>query len=341
MPELRQNPATKEWVIIATERAKRPEDFPQTRQEEAAPEKSDKCPFCEGNENLTPKETLSYRAYGTKPDSPGWWIRIVPNKFAALVPQGKTERSQINDFFRYMDGIGEHEVLIEHPKHNKNIAIMEQKQVEEIFLAYRERYIYLSNDPRFEMILIFKNHGAAAGTSVKHPHSQIIATPITPSHTRNRIEEAMRYFDDTGECVYCRMIKEEIESKKRIVLETDNFVAFEPFASRSPFETWILPKRHHASFCSISKDQSKELAYMAKHTLGKIYTSLKDPDYNYVINSAPVHEKGIEYYHWHMQILPRITAVAGFELGSGIYINTVIPEAAAKFLREAPNCLPC
>ena len=333
MPELRQSPASKEWVIIATERAQRPTEF---RGEEPLPENEhDKnCPFCPGNEDKTPKEILAYRTYGTKPNTTGWWIRIIPNKFPALVLDGDPHREKIDDFYRHMVGLGEHEVIIESQKHNATIATMDDKQVEEIFLAYRERYITLSKDPRFEMIIIFKNHGKAAGTSVKHPHSQVIATPITPLHVRQRIEEAMRFFDDNGECVYCSMIKKEREMQERIVLETDNFIAFVPYASRSPFETWILPKTHQTSFVYISPEGTKELAYIVKRSLGKIFVGLKNPDYNAVIYSSPCHEKDVEYYHWHMKITPRVAAVAGFEMGSGMYINTVIPENAAEYLRS-------
>jgi UDPglucose--hexose-1-phosphate uridylyltransferase len=334
MPELRQNPATKEWVIISTERAKRPEEFGSGELEEKGNGGKNHCPFCEGNETTTPPEIMAFRTYGTKPDSPGWWIRVIPNKFPALVPQGSQTRVRDLDFFSYMDGLGQHEVIVDSPSHNLHIATMEQKQVEEIFLAYRERYIALCTDARFELISIFKNHGKGAGTSIVHPHSQVIATPITPSHIRHRIEEAMRFFDDNGKCVYDVMIAKEMQFKERIVLESDNFLSFEPFASRSPFETWVIPKKHSSSFASISPELSKELAYVMKQTLGKLYKGLNNPDYNYVIRSTPCHETNEEYFHWHVMILPRVAAVAGFELGSGIYINTVIPEKAAKYLRE-------
>jgi len=333
MPELRQNPATKDWVIIATERAKRPEEIGAGTVKQP-PNKIEACPFCVGHEGRTPSEIMAYRTYGTQKNSPGWWIRIIPNAFPALIPQGAPERSKIEDFFTYMDGLGEHEVIIESPDHHQTIATMEPKQVEEIFLAYRERYQTLSRDPRYEMVLLFKNHGIAAGTSLHHPHSQIIATPITPIHVRNRIEAAMHFFDDNGTCVYCEMVAKELKLKERMVMESENFVAFEPFASRAPFETWVMPKKHHSSFEIISAEDTKELAFIMRSVLGKLHVSLNNPDYNYVIRSAPVHEKGVEYYHWHIMILPRVSAVAGFELGSGIYINTVIPEAAAKFLRE-------
>jgi len=334
MPELRQNTATKEWVIIATERAKRPEEFGDGPIVETSEAVKNHCPFCEGNETMTPKEVLAFRTYGTKPNSPGWWVRVVPNAYPALAPQGSPARVKEMDFFNYMDGLGEHEVIIESPKHDIHIATMEEKQVEEIFLAYRERYNVLCEDPRFELITIFKNHGKEAGTSIKHPHSQLIATPIVPSHIRHRVEEAMRYFDDSGKCVHCDMIEKERKCGERVIFETDNFIVFEPFAARSPFETAVLPKKHSACFGTVTPETSKELAFTMKKILQKIYKGLNNPDYNFVITSSPCHESNEEYFHWHIVIIPRVAAVAGFELGSGIYINTVIPEKAAKYLRE-------
>jgi UDPglucose--hexose-1-phosphate uridylyltransferase len=334
MPELRQNPATKEWVIIAFERAKRPEDVHPP----SVPAATDRanCPFCPGNELMTPGEILAYRDAGSQPDTAGWWVRIIPNKFPALTPKGNPERIKIDDYFSRMDGLGRHEVLIESPDHETPLALMDRKQVEEIFFAYRDRFISLSKDPRFEMILIFKNHGVAAGTSLFHPHSQIVATPVTPINIRHRLEEAMHYFDDNGKCVYCDMIIKEKKAKERIIMETDNFIALEPFASSSPFETWILPKRHDSSFAYILPEVTKELAHVMRSVLLKIYRILNNPDFNYVIRSAPLHENVLEYYHWFVQIFPRVSTTAGFELGSGIYINTVIPEIAAKFLCESP-----
>ncbi|MFA5035228.1 MAG: galactose-1-phosphate uridylyltransferase [Candidatus Margulisiibacteriota bacterium] len=334
MPELRQNPATREWVIIATERAKRPEDLGSGICPTSESSRQN-CPFCPGKESLTPGEILAYREFGTQIDTPGWWIRIIPNKFAALAPDSRNrDRTKVLDFYSMMNGLGEHEVIIESPNHDQTIATMEEKQVEELFLAYRERYITLSKDPQFEMIIIFKNHGIAAGTSLHHPHSQLIATPITPMHIRHRLDESMRYFDDNGKCVYCVMIEKERQAKERVIMETDNFIAISPFAARSPFETKVYPKKHASSFDSILTSDAKELAYVMRTVLKKLYISLNNPDYNFVINSAPCHEKDVEYYHWNIQILPRVSAMAGFELGSGIYINTVIPEEAAKYLRS-------
>ena len=332
MPQLRQSPATKEWVIVATDRAKRPEEF-QVAKEKEPPEAVKTCPFCAGHESLTPPEIFAYRTYGTKPDTPGWWIRVTPNKYPALIPAGDVKRIRSEEFYRYMDGVGSHEVIIESPEHDKSMATMEQKQVEEIFLAYKERYSALKKDPRFEMILIFKNHGWEAGTSIRHPHSQIVAMAVTPNHIRHYIEEAMRYFDDNGECVYCNIIKKELMNE-RVILGTDNFIAFIPFAARSPFEIWVLPRKHCSSFERISEMETKELGFLMRQILGKVHKGLKDPAYNFMILSAPCHEEDLEYFHWHIQIVPRVAAVAGFEMGSGMYINTVIPEEAAEYLRE-------
>ncbi len=332
MPELRQNPATKEWVIIATERSRRPEEFQISKEGEAQNSKY-LCPFCEGNESLTPNEIFAYRTYGTKPDTPGWWIRVVPNKFPALEPTGTINRTLSESFFRLMDGVGSHEIVVEGTDHNRSMATMEQKQVEEIFLAYKERYTILKKDPRFEMILIFKNHGREAGTSIKHSHSQIIAGPVTPNHIRHYIEESMRFFDDNGKCVYCVILEKEL-SNSRVIMQTDNFIAFVPFAARSPFEITVMPKKHDSAYGHITDAAAKELGYVMRQTLAKIYKGLNDPAYNFMILSAPCHEEDLEYFHWYIQIIPRVAAVAGFEMGTGIYINTVIPEEAAKFLRE-------
>jgi UDPglucose--hexose-1-phosphate uridylyltransferase len=333
MSELRQSPATKEWVIIATERAKRPDDFSKKTEEPVKkPAYDAKCPFCHGNENLCTPEVFAYREKGTAPNTKGWTLRVVPNKFAALYP-GELIRSS-NNFFKSMTGIGVHEVVVETPEHHLTMGTMSVEQIERVISAYNERYHAISEDKRMDLITIFRNNGKSAGTSLEHPHSQIIASPIVPVHIRYKIQEAVRYFDDTGRCVYCDAIKEELATKDKIVAETKEFVVIEPFASRTPFETWIVPKRHDASFKNINTTEKKDLAKVLRETLGKLYVGLNDPSYNLMIHSAPRQEDPADYYHWHIQIVPRITTPAGFELGSGIYINVVKPEDAAKFLRE-------
>lgn len=333
MPQLRQDPTTKEWVIIATERSKRPHDFKKAKPSIEKPSYKENCPFCPGNEHLTPHETLAYRK-GGPPDGKGWWVRVIPNKFPALTPEGSLERKEEKGFFRLMDGVGVHEVVIGSPIHNQLFPLMDEFQVSETLLAYRERYLALKEDPRIKLIIIFKNHGQAAGTSLEHTHSQIVGTAVVPSNIRTKLQTAARHYDDHGVCVYCEMIKEELTFKKRIVMETDRFVVLHPFASRSPFETWILPKDHNASFGSIKMEDSKQFAQILKTTLFKIYSELNDPDYNYVIHTAPVKDETEDYYHWHLQIIPRLTTTAGFEMGSGMYINVSFPEETAQFMRE-------
>jgi UDPglucose--hexose-1-phosphate uridylyltransferase len=278
---------------------------------------------------------MAYRK-GGPPNGPGWWVRAVPNKFSALVPDGSISRRGEDGLFRKMDGVGQHEVIIESPRHNQCIALMENKQVEEILLAYRERYLTLREDPRFKLIIIFKNHGRGAGTSIEHPHSQLVATPIVPLNIRHRFEKAASHFDDEGTCVYCDIIREGLRVPTRLIMETHRFVIFHPFASRAPFETWILPKEHQSSFGRISMADAKEFAGVLRTTLFKLYKGLNNPDYNYIIHTAPTKDEYAEYFHWHLQILPRLVTPAGFELGTGIFINTALPEETATFMRNLP-----
>ena len=333
MPQLRQDPTTKEWVIIASERAKRPDNFKKIEPAIQKPSFKEDCPFCPGNEHLTPPETLAYRSSGPA-NCKGWWVRVVPNKFSALSPEGSLERKEEKGFFRMMDGVGFHEVVIENPLHNQLLPLMEDKQMEEILLAYRERYLTLKEDSRNKLIILFKNHGMAAGTSLEHTHSQLVGTAVVPSNIRKKLEEATRYYDDRGRCVYCDLIQQEINFGRRIVMDTEQFVVLQPFASRLPFETWILPKTHQASFGLISIEDSKRFARVLKTALLKLHSKLNNPDYNYVIHTAPIKDEQEDYYHWHLQIVPRLTTPAGFEMGSGIYINVSFPEETAQFLRE-------
>ena len=235
MSQLRQDRTTKEWVIIAAERAKRPHDFKKVEPRIEMPSYKADCPFCPGNEHLTPPETLAYRN-GGPPNSKGWWVRVVPNKFPALVPEGSLERTEEKGFFRMMDGVGVHEVVIGSPIHNQRFPFLDDKQVEELLLAYRERYLALRGDERIKLIIIFKNHGKGAGTSLEHTHSQIVGTGIVPSNIRRKLEEASRYYDDHGCCVYCDLIEEELSIGKRIIMENEKFVVLHPFASRFPLK---------------------------------------------------------------------------------------------------------
>ncbi len=329
MSEFRQNMASKEWVIVAPLRGKRPSDFIKiiAKREPLPPHKAD-CPFCRGNETQTPQ------AVYIKPESGDWRLRVVPNKFAALQPDTAAVRTHVGAFMS-ANGYGVTEVVIETPEHNKTIVTMELSEVSAILTAYRERFDQISQNKNINLITIFRNYGPLAGTSLEHPHSQIIATPLVPPHIRNQIEKSILYHDETGRCVYCDILAEELLQKDRIVLENDSFVAFCPWSARTPFETRIYPKRHAASFLSITEKEIGDLAWILRAMLAKIYNTLQNPDYNYVLHCAPVDELHTRCLHWYFILIPKIGTPAGFEIGSGIYINTVPPEDSARFLREA------
>ena len=332
MPEIRQDVTTREWVIIASERAKRPDDFKKSFDRTEQKSLVTHCPFCPGNEGLTPKE-LHRQSVAVRVNGADWGLRVVPNLFAALIPEGSLSRIVEGSLFHRLDGVGQHEVVIETPFHNRFLFDMEDAEVYSIIDAYRHRFAQLKADGRFKLILIFKNHGKTAGTSLEHPHSQIIATPVVPAYIRNKYEIATAYFDDTERCVYCDVVHEEMKLETRLILRTDFFVAFHPFASRSPFETWIAPLKHRSSFGRITDEEAADFAHVLRIVLKKLYVGLGNPDFNYVIHTAPLTDEDKHYYLWHMQILPKLTTPAGFELGSGMSINIALPEETAEFMR--------
>ena len=327
MPEFRQNMVSKEWVIIATERAKRPDQFLQKKEEKKTiPLHREDCPFCPGNESKTPPSLFSIEKNGV------WTLRVVPNKFAALQSHLTTKRKHEGRFLK-ADGFGIAEVVIETPYHNRTIATMDLEEVKNTVMAYKERYIALSKIGQIDLITIFRNYGERAGTSLEHPHSQIIATPIVPPHVRNPLYQSQLACDTFGDCIYCGMMEEERRQQARVVKETKYFLVLCPFASRSPFETRIYPKTHRSSFISISDEESIDFACVLQDTLKRLSIGLNDPDYNYIIRSAPVEDCDVKYHHWYAVIVPKLTTLAGFEIGTGIYINTTLPEQCAEFLR--------
>ena len=328
MPQLRQNPLNKEWVIISTERAKRPNQLVKKRDEtKRLPSYSNTCPFCPGNEHMAPPETLRIARKGK------WQVRAIPNKYAALSSEGEVSR-KLEGLKRSVSGVGVHEVIIETPDHSLTTALLKEEDIELITQCYHERYLAISKDPRIDLVTIFKNYGEAAGSSLEHSHSQLIATPIISPEVRRRMEDAMHFYDDEGQCLFCKVIEEELAEHIRIIQETEHFVAFIPYASLSPFALWIFPRRHTASFGQIRPDEILDFARILRTVLTKLYYGLGDPDYNYVIRSAPSENRYSRYFHWYVSLIPRLTRVAGFELGSGIYINSTLPEANADFLRN-------
>jgi UDPglucose--hexose-1-phosphate uridylyltransferase len=327
MPELRYNILTREWVIIATERAKRPEDFAKKEKEKKVlPPYVATCPFCPGNEKLTPPATH------VVPDTSSWRVRVTPNKFAAVSQEGERKR-KIVGIRRAVTGVGIHEVIVETPDHSKTTALLSDGEVETIIETYLNRFKFASQDPRIEQITIFKNHGDAAGTSLEHPHSQMIGTPVMTTQLRDRLFSALEHFDEFGECIFCRVLDQEQREGTRIVLETEHFVSFIPYATLTPFSILIMPRRHMACFVELSEAEIADLARNLRRTLGKLYKGLDNPDFNYVVRTAPKEYMGVKYYHWYVSIIPRLTKMAGFELGSGMFINTALPEENASFLR--------
>ncbi|HOE97413.1 MAG TPA: galactose-1-phosphate uridylyltransferase [Candidatus Sumerlaeota bacterium] len=329
MPEFRKDPVTGRWVIIATERAKRPAAFPVKRQPTHS---NEECPFCPRREHMTPPEVLAYRQPGTDHNEAGWWLRVVPNKFPALVSGEPVKRSGDGMYDR-INGMGMHEVVIETPRHDEHVGDMEVKMVEEIIWAYRDRTVEMRKDPRLEYVMIFKNHLREAGASIDHPHSQIIATPIVPKRVQEEIDGAQRYFDYKERCVFCDMIDQEKKDQMRLVAENELFIAFLPYASRFPFECSIMPKEHTSFFHDIQKNEVTEFAKVLKETMSRLKNVLDDPAFNWILHTTPLRETENGYYHWHMEIIPKLSQPAGFEWGTGFYINPFPPEDAARILK--------
>ncbi|HKB10010.1 MAG TPA: galactose-1-phosphate uridylyltransferase [Vicinamibacterales bacterium] len=329
MPELRRDPVSGRWVIISTDRQKRPNDF---RIEKPATIGRDQCPFCPGREAMTPPEVLSYRQNGGAANAPGWELRVVPNKFPALQVEGTLDREGEGMFDR-MNGIGAHEVIIETPDHDRPIAAMSEPEIERVLWAYRERIFDLKRDFRLKYLLVFKNHGGAAGATLDHPHSQLIALPVIPDFVRQELDGARRHFELKERCVFCDMVRQELRDGRRIVQENADIVAIAPYAPRFAFETWLLPKAHGSRFEQTPRHVSESLARLLKAVLQRLDRALESPPWNLVLHTAPASEEA-ESYHWHVEIMPRLTRVAGFEWGTGFYINPTAPEEAAKVLRS-------
>lgn len=328
MPELRKDPILGRWIIIAKERGKRPSDFivgPSSQ-------KGGFCPLCPGNEQTTPPEVLRYGST-RKANSPGWQVRVVPNKYPALVIEGDLHKEG-EGLYDKMSGIGAHEVIIESPDHDASFSSMSPDQLLPIFLAYRDRIIDLSRDPRFKYVMIFKNSGQAAGASLEHPHSQLIALPILPRMIVSELAGSNSYYQYKDRCVYCDIIRQEIKEELRVVCQNDYFLAITPYAPRSPFEMWILPKTHSADYRQQEEQSFQALAEIFSEIMWRLEASIPGVPFNFVLHTAPLRSETMKHYHWHFEIMPKLTKFAGFEWGSGFYINPTPPEDAARYLRE-------
>ncbi|MDD5238061.1 MAG: galactose-1-phosphate uridylyltransferase [Candidatus Omnitrophica bacterium] len=337
MPELRKDPIIGRWVIIATDRAKRPDQFSGQQQDNAEKE----CPFCEGSEQATPPEIYAVRHRNTVSNTPGWELRVVPSIAPFLRIEGELERRG-KGLYDLMNGIGAHEIVIETNQHIANMADLNEDQISKVITCYIDRLNDLEKDHRFKYVLIFKNYGWTAGAGrIKHSRSQLIAMPVNLKRVKEELAGARAYYDYHERCIFCDLIKQELASKDRLITDIDGFIAITPFAARFPFEVWILPKKHSPDFTSLGINERLDLARTLKTVLAKLKKGLNDPSYNYVFHTAPFRRQKIGYwktidhdYHWHIEIIPRLTRVAGFEWGTGFYICPLPPEDAAKFLRD-------
>jgi UDPglucose--hexose-1-phosphate uridylyltransferase len=329
VPELRKDPVVGRWVIISTERARRPSDFPI----QPVHAQGGNCVFCPRNESKTPPEILAVRSPDSQTNGPGWSLRVVPNKFPALRIEGELEPAGEGLYDR-MNGVGAHEVVIETTEHAATLATLPADAVADVLLAYRERMVDLKKDPRFEYILVFKNHGAAAGASLEHPHSQLIATPIIPIMVSEELKGAAEYYGMKERCVWCDVVHQERRSRGRVIMEAHGFVALAPFAPRFPFETWILPTRHHSAFEETGVEDLRGLAEVLGEFLRRMDRVLQRPPYNFMLHTGPLRDGPLEHFHWHLEIIPKLTNVAGYEWGSGFFINPTPPEDAAAALRD-------
>ncbi|MFC2056172.1 galactose-1-phosphate uridylyltransferase [Chloroflexota bacterium] len=331
MSELRQDPTTKEWVIMAPERARRPQQTPKGKRAKALPDWDKSCPFCPGNEKQTPGEVFRIPASS---EHSNWDVRVVPNMFAALNTEVSKPWIEEGRLTRGMNGFGVHEVIIESSSHNTTIALMTYQQVEKVLTAYQQRYNALKKNQQLKFITIFKNHGPESGTSLVHPHSQLVATPIMTPYYHRRFDVAVDYYADTGRCLYCDVLIGEIENGKRIITETEQFIVFNPYASRVSYETWIIPKGHYSSFGLFPASGLSELSIVLKDTLFCLYNELDNPAFNLMVDTTITEDEDDPYYHWHIRIVPRVSLIAGFEIGSGIYITSMLPEETAQLMRQ-------
>lgn len=293
---------------------------------------------------MTPPEILAVRKEDTSADGPGWSVRVVPNKYPALGIEGDLDRRGLG-IFDTMNGVGAHEVIIESPDHDIPLSELSDQHVERILLTWQDRIRDLRKDERFRYILVFKNHGMSAGASLAHPHTQLIATPVTPLNVARELESCRVHFNAKERCLYCDIIAQELAIGDRIVHIDEKYVVMTPFASRFPFETLIAPLHHQHDFTSVAPEDMSSLARTLKATLQKLKISLNDPPYNFVLHNSPSTEsiyprrpgywETLKYdFHWHIEVIPSLTKVAGFEWGTGFYINPTTPEDAAEYLRN-------
>jgi len=328
MSEIRWNLVKNKWVVVAANRALKPNDFPIAKKAMEASETTAFCPFCEGHEAFTPPEIIAYRV-NSKANATGWLLRVILNKFSAFELEGSLEKSSAGIYSCY-NGLGRHEVVVETPEHNVDFHELNLERFEMILKTYQDRYQELSTDERIKYIQIYKNRGVFAGASLDHSHSQIVGLPFVPQENSGLPE----YYRQKSHCLLCEVMAQESAGGDRLVFDSQHFALICPYAPRFPYETWIIPKRHSEHFGDIDAAEMKELAQLLKKFTAVIIDCLHNPSYNLVINTAPVNVEHEEGYHWYIEITPRLLVNAGVEIATGIYINPVAPELAAAMLKE-------
>ncbi|MDD2629559.1 MAG: galactose-1-phosphate uridylyltransferase [Limnochordia bacterium] len=333
MSQLRYDPSTDMWVVIASERGKRPHDFRIAHQEKRGGE----CPFCYGNEHQTPPEIAVTGRDPDIPNTPGWTVRVVPNKFPALSLEAQGINEVVHVPYKAINGIGVHEVLVESPHHDSTFGTHSIGQLKSIIAMLLQRYYDLRTNPKLKYLQFFKNSGRIAGASLEHAHCQLIATPLVPVVIATETRIATDYFQRHGRCLYCDMLEVEL-SGTRVVELNDDFLLFCPFASRFPYEMWIMPRRHSHDFGLITDQEISTFCHILSTGIRRLESAFDVIPYNMVLHTAPW-EIGHEHYHWHLEILPRLTIVAGFEFGTGYYINPTAPELAANSLRQVEEVI--
>lgn len=330
MSEFRRDPILGQWSIIQSAESWPIEKYPkETRMFRQAVN----CQFCPGKEFFTPPEIDVIRDAGTKANGPGWRVRVISNKFPALRIEGNLDQREIG-MLEMMNGIGAHEVLIETADHTRHLADLTEAEIEAVIGKYQSRVRDLTGDKRFKYIVIFKNYGESAGATVEHAHSQIIALPMIPKYVQQELNGTQSYYDQHKRCVFCDILQQEYKDNARIIAQNDDFVAFCPFVPRYSFEFWIFPKKHSYDFALCSESERFSLAAILKETLVRLKLCLSDPSYNYYLHIAPVNYEGAKSFHWHIEIVPKLLNISGFEWGTGFYVVRTSPERAAQLLRE-------
>lgn len=332
MSDIRKDPFSNTWVIIAPGRAARPHVEEKDKEEEV-----ERCPFCESPEITAPIPHPA-NCTGQLDDKGNWITKVIPNKFPALTPDPELEQEQIDGIYHNLTGVGGHDILIETPEHKYfSWSSMPTEQIQAVLRNYRCLYSHWRKDPRIEYLSIFRNYGHVAGASLRHPHSQMVATPLVPPRIDQELQEMKRHYEQSNHCLMCHVIELELKSKERLILENEDFAAFANFAPRFPYETLVVPKKHADTFEDITDEQIANLASLLSELFKKFDKLLNDPPYNLILHVSPLRTHGLLYYHWHIEIIMRLSQPAGFEWGSGVYINSVAPEKAAKELSETPT----